>query len=205
MYTAKILEKIENIREDGVRCWNSLRIGIFDADDKQLGEYVRNYSQLYQTFFPFQQGDKWYALYSKDYTATRVMELPSCKDVAGEERHSFGFCPVEYFVPYKDPYLKHEDPEMRGKFGFVAGCIWGDDCSWKIQHLDLSKISEGILKRDDRYGYIELPDGVKLAEAISCESWCNDRDLGGYEPGSGHHVKIACASTFNIHTGKSDH
>jgi hypothetical protein len=22
-----------------------------------------------------------------------------------------------------------------GRFGFVAGCIWGDDSSWKVQYL----------------------------------------------------------------------
>jgi hypothetical protein len=43
-----------------------------------------------------------------------------------------------------------------GSFGFVWGCYWGDDSSWKVQYLDLSLIQEGIIMRDDRFGYVEL-------------------------------------------------
>ena len=50
--------------------------------------------------------------------------------------------------------------------GFVAGCIWGDDSSWKIQYLDLSRVEEGILKREERFGYIELPRSVRLRDSI---------------------------------------
>jgi hypothetical protein len=143
--------------------WNSLQVEIFlhnkNGDDK-IGEYKRNYSHLYNTFVPFVQQDKEYALYSREYTATRVMTLPDCKDLCGEERDEFGFCPVDYFVP-------HEPEEgTNGEFGFVAGCIWGDDISWKVEFLDLRKINEGILVRDDRFGYIPLPDRP-LSQCIS--------------------------------------
>jgi hypothetical protein len=43
-----------------------------------------------------------------------------------------------------------------GDFGFVWGCIWGDDGSWKLQHLDLSHIRKGVVRRDERFGYLEL-------------------------------------------------
>ncbi len=43
-----------------------------------------------------------------------------------------------------------------GEFGFVWGCVWGDDSSWKIQHLDLTGIQSGVIRRDDRFGYVEL-------------------------------------------------
>jgi hypothetical protein len=102
------------------------------------------------------------------------MELPSCRDIGGEEPHRVGFCPVDFFVPR---YIDREYLTLEGKkrkyrvnepdaddlnsqttkytpldpktgqrivvekpdypispltyypFGFVAGCIWGDDSS----------------------------------------------------------------------------
>jgi hypothetical protein len=91
------------------------------------------------------QAGRWFALYSPDYPATRVMELPSCKDLGGEEPLSHGFCPIDYYIPYDHPDV--EAAGDAGRFGFVAGCIWGDDSSWKIQYLDLSDAAGGILVR----------------------------------------------------------
>ena len=51
-------------------------------------------------------------------------------------------------------------------FGFVAGCVWGDDSSWKLQYLDLSRAAEGIVRREERFGYLELPAGRPLAELV---------------------------------------
>ena len=51
-------------------------------------------------------------------------------------------------------------------YGFVAGCYWGDDSSWKIQYLDLSQAHRGIVTRDERFGYIVLPDALSLADAV---------------------------------------
>jgi hypothetical protein len=39
---------------------------------------------------PFMQDGRWFALYTPDYAATRIMELPSCKDL-GTEAPSHGF------------------------------------------------------------------------------------------------------------------
>jgi hypothetical protein len=89
------------------------------------------------------------------------MELPSCRDLGGEGRSADGFRPVDYFVPV-DP-----DTAEAGGVGFVAGCIWGDDTSWKLQALDLSAVESGTLARDERFGYLELPDGLRLSEAIT--------------------------------------
>jgi hypothetical protein len=135
-------------------------------DGARIGGYERNYSSLYNTFVPFMTADgAAYALYSRDYTATRVMSLPDCVDLGGEESDSYGFCPVDYFVPY--------DPErgLDGSFGFIAGCVWGDDSSWKVQFLDLSDIKDGMVKRDDRFGYLELPAELTLAEAVDVSSF----------------------------------
>lgn len=81
-----------------------------------------------------------------------------------------GFCPADFYVPVYDPYYEDGDGfQPDGMHGFVAGCIWGDDSSWKIRHIDLSRITEGIIEEDERYGYIELPDHMKLQQAIDYE------------------------------------
>jgi hypothetical protein len=112
------------------------------------------------------------------------MELPSCRDIGGEEPHSAGFCPVDFFVPsyileeHKSPdgrievsprnepdeetmrdstHSKVISPRLYYPFGFVAGCIWGDDSSWKIEYLDLSAVDKGEIRRHARFGYIEMP------------------------------------------------
>jgi hypothetical protein len=173
MYHAKVLESVPT--QPG--CWAHLRVGVFQGE-AQVGEYKRNYSAMYDTFFPFKQGDEWFALYSSDYTATRVMRLPSCEDVAGEDPHGHGFCPVDFYVPQVDEDGDADADELgdlAGTFGFVAGCVWGDDSSWKIQYLDLSRISEGILGRDDRFGYIEMPRHAKsLKDCISFRYFSED-------------------------------
>ena len=127
MYSAKVIEKIDN----GKGYWNYLKVGVFQ-DDIKIGVYIRNYSSLYNTFAPFQQDGKDYAIYSPSYTCTRVMELPSCKAVGGEEPKPNGFCPVELYVPWE---------KNDGMYGFVSGCVWGDDSGgWKLEYLDLSVI-----------------------------------------------------------------
>ena len=183
-------EEIDN----GPGIMKSLRVSVFENDavrERKVGEYVRNFAGLYDTFCPFQQAGRWYALYSRDYTATRVMELPSCLDVAGEEPHANGFCPVDFHVPFA-----HERVIAAGHaglFGFVAGCIWGDDSSWKIQYLDLARISEGILLRQEKFGYIAMPDDKRrLAECISLDS---------YFPPESPFVTIIASTHFNVLSG----
>lgn len=179
-------------------CWNVLKVKIFRVEGEsktQIGEYDRNYSSLFDTFLPFKQGDREYALYSKSYTATRVMSLPDCKDLGGEENAGNGFCPTDFYVPLladgEEPGSEY-DPD--GSFGFVSGCVWGDDQSYKIQYLDLSRVREGILVRDDRMGYIELLGSQTLADAIDTESWEVDSPT----------VQIACSKYFDLTEGKDD-
>jgi len=103
-YVARIVDKIDN----GPRKINSIKVGVFrieDEHEEQVGEYIRNYSALFHTFFPFKSNEKDYALYSPNCTATRIMELPSGKDIGGEEPDSWGFCPVDYYVP---SYIERE-------------------------------------------------------------------------------------------------
>lgn len=196
-YFAEVIEVIEHKNSDA---WNCLKVGVFE-NYLRIGEYIRNYHRLNSTFFPFKhKNGKWLALYSPEYTATRIMELPSCKDIGGEECDENGFCPVEFYVPnYYD--WKTEDGEMfrlnqltlkefekdfkneniedlqYWPFGFVAGCVWGDDISWKIQYLDLSRADEGILTRSEKFGYIWLPGNISLAEAIDFIDFDGEKDF----------------------------
>lgn len=203
MYSARVIEK----RNKG---WGGVTVGIFDGE-VQIGQYDRNYQSFGErTFFPFRHSNgNWYALYSSNYTNTRIMSLPDCKDMGGEEPVSEGFCPVAYFVPsYKIWNVPGQsEEEMRGNnipecnwkwvgqdrqyamhdtlekllaikepdysediyynldLGFVAGCHWGDDTSWKIQQLDLTRANEGILVRDE-FDYIEAASFGQLSDII---------------------------------------
>lgn len=245
MYNTKVLGEIKY----GSSAWKGLKIGVFrieNGKEEKVGEYERNYSTFYNTFYFFQKDGKDFALYSPDYTVTRIMELPACKDIGGEEPKSSGFCPVDYFVP---TYIQQEyiwdyesEKEQKGKtiinnpenkdiregvttrnwinqitkeeceskslyrsltpilyhpFGFAAGCIWGDDSSWKIQFLDLSEAEKGIIKRDDRFGYIELPENQNLREAIDMYDYGYDKE--DYSD----NIRINVMQTFNLKTGKN--
>ena len=158
--------------DNGPGVMSSSIVSVFErtpAEVRKIGEYPRNHVGIYDTFHPFRLNGNWYALYSRDYTATRVMELPTCRDIAGEEPESDGFCPVDFYVPYTDERVIASG--HAGQFGFVAGCTWGDDSSWKIQYLDLSGIESGIFSRQERFGYLSMPAGRRLAECISFDSY----------------------------------
>jgi len=147
--------------------WDYSIVTIFDGA-AEIGSYERNFPSFgEQTFEPFEIDGAWYALYSRHYTCTRVMSLPGCRDLGGEEPHAHGFCPVELYVPrYKSVVRinKNGEPSESWKFedegekydcdktdsfgnpvtvgswqslgiGFVAGCLWGDDSSWKLEVL----------------------------------------------------------------------
>jgi hypothetical protein len=60
-----------------------------------------------------------------------------------------------------------------GDFGFV----WGDDSSWKVPYLDLSSVAEGVIRRDDRFGYLKLAADTKLEarDFIRCSSYEGER------------------------------
>jgi hypothetical protein len=190
--------------------WGSSLIKIFDGD-VQIGEYKRNYPSFAEaTFEPFELNRQWYALYSPNYTATRILSLPDCLDVGGEEPSSGGFCPVEFYVPrYKKVLRKssqtgeerddwwftpqaenHSGKEVADNgdeltfspwlsltTGFVAGCIWGDDTSWKLQVIDLSRAAEGIITRSARFGHFELADGLSLRESIKLDRFMPEWEL----------------------------
>lgn len=256
-YEAKVLEEIET--KPGY--WKYSRIGII-KDDALIGEYIRNYhstlGSIERTFYPFKLDGKEYALYSKEYMYTRIMSLPDCKDICGEDNsnteYKNHFCPVEYYVPivYAQsyppktyPYNPRHDPktwasikiennvkhydwkeadnnplfkeackqsdkefkEWRNNyphkyqytpFGFVAGCPWGLDSSWQIRYIDLSNIENNEIKIDSRFGWIELPGGIALKQAIDCEGIDNLLDLDD------SYINIAVSTAFRLNGKKCE-
>ncbi len=207
--------------------WSYSVMTIYD-NGVEIGQYERNYpSYGAQTFEPFELSGKWFALYSPNYTATRVMSLPDCRDLGGEERHSAGFCPVDLFVPrYRvvmtrsladgvanenwafekaaESATDHEFDAGKTRhevrvgawrnltIGFVAGCVWGQDTSWKLQTIDVSRAAEGIIVRSERFGFVELAGKLSLSEAVIPSKW---RDLPLM-------VRILREETRNLETGE---
>ena len=240
MYRAKIIDKI--LRRPGT--WNGIRVGVFcviDGREERVGEYIRNYPTLLSTFFAFESGGQELALYSPEYTATRILRLPDCVDIGGEEPSPAGSCPVEFFVPnyvdmenlidsdpprrfrvnnpsegapnpahkmweYSDPATGETRTRTSGSrpltavqyysFGFVSGCIWGDDSTYKVQFLDLSKAREGIISRNERFGYLELPEGISLRQAIDMVDYGDPVDEAWT-----HHISIATRRRYDLRDG----
>lgn len=186
--------------------WRSASVEIF-GNHGRVGGYIRNHAGWADTTFePFEFDGVWYALYSSDYTATRVMRLPDCVDLGGEERSGAGFCPVEFYVPrYKvvtrtdqstgeqvadeEWWFEHKAKDQPEKIktifgidlnlgpwrslsvGFVAGCHWGDDRSWKVEVIDLSHAAVGLISRSARFGYFEIPKNMSLREVIDLDTF----------------------------------
>lgn len=187
-------------------------------DDRIVARYQRNFHGK-PPFDAFRQRDRqtgeWrhFALASSDYTATGVLALDG-KDagafIANEEPDPFGFCPVGFYVP--DWHDAHDGSVLPGSeywndnrmwpdgtLGFVWGCVWADDSDWKVQALDLSRIQDGIITRDDRWGYLRLDtisDDPKDFIRVS-------PGMGGGKPS----VTFSVPKTFSIagnHTGDGD-
>jgi hypothetical protein len=83
-------------------------------------------------------------------------------------------------------------------FGFVAGCIWGDDSSWKLQYLDLSQAAQGTIGREERFGYLELPDDLTLDRAVDLIDYQSD-PTEDYA----HHVRITTVKRFDLRDGRA--
>ncbi len=154
--------------------WDSTRVQVsrrlISADEPQaICEFERSHA-MFQTFEPFRQAQREFALISMDYTRAAVLDLASGKVIAEEpetDPPGNGFCPVGFYVP--DWWDLHDESILPGSvfwtdddawpigdFGFVWGCYWGDDSSWQLQYLDLSRVRDGVIGRDERFGRVEL-------------------------------------------------
>lgn len=191
--------------DHGAGYWSTWRVNVF-RDYQCIGHYERTYSSyVKETFYPFQVDDVWYALYSANYTATRVAKLTDkFEDWCGEDSASNGFCPTEFYVPQyntvgygggkgrtefnihtfdneysdKNPIDTEDEffvsqrlaADFKGSkylpYGFLCGCVWGDDSSWKLKHIDLSQIHNKQIKITSKFGYWELPNNLSLRECI---------------------------------------
>lgn len=58
------------VRDRGPGVWKTARVDIFEGNDaaaRQIGSYERNHAGwCAETFTPFMQNDRWYALYAPD-------------------------------------------------------------------------------------------------------------------------------------------
>lgn len=194
--------------DNGKGYWGSNKI-VVKYNGNEIGSYVRSYpSFVIATFHPFKLGDEWFALYSEDYTASRVAKLTPTEfvDWCGEEEDGAGFCPTEFWVPMGLKYntqmtLRGEDkiinldlwydsdckdeaeflsdieevkanPKNSGvqivwsDFGFLSGCYWGDDSSWKLRYIDLAGIPEKKLIITEKFGYWELSESLRKSIRI---------------------------------------
>lgn len=141
--------------------WRSLEVDVL-KDGEILSTYIRNYPSFFDTFCVFKQDDHDYALISVNYGQVSVMDLETGDIIAEREP---GFCPTEFWHPDSDTPDDPWGPEYyNGEWALVAGCHWGDDSSRKVEYLDLTKIIEGIVTQEQRYGYIEL--GAKMAKNV---------------------------------------
>jgi hypothetical protein len=200
----------------------SSHVAVFERGDAKdnlslLFEYDRDY-HLQNTFEPFRQNGRSYALVSHHYTRSTVIDVRTGAVIAEEAND--GFCPVGFYVPDwwdvnngsiipgSDQWtLDHEWP--MGADGFVWGCLWGDDSSWKVQHLDLRRIDRGVLLRDDRFGYIELASG---AYEPAWKDLTRGRDRRAGPPSFIHvwrrlgraHVRFQIELRFDLDTGNID-
>lgn len=102
---------------------------------------------------------------------------------AGQESGSGRFCPAVFHVPDVLDILDEKDLQefkdhqndteedfyeewmktflQRRSFGLEAGCVWGDDWSYKVQAIELSEVLEGSVSDDRRFGYFVLNGELK--------------------------------------------
>lgn len=205
--------------------FNSSIVDVYRREAKstvleKICTYSRNLG-IYETFEPFRQGGREYALVSCEYTRTAVLDLLSGTVIAEEAEtvpRGSGFCPVGFYVPDwwdvnddsmipGSEYWTADNEWPDGSFGFVWGCIWGDDSSWKVQHLDLSRIRDGIITRDERFGYLELATSRYRSPSLTLET---PESAGSATPAfieiskyNTAKVCFAVAMEFNLVSGKS--
>lgn len=53
---------------------------------------------------------------------------------------------------------------LSGQWAIYTGCVWGDDTTMKVRHIDLSNITEGKLTVSEKWGYVELQGTLKQVE-----------------------------------------
>lgn len=136
-----------------------------------------------------------------------------CEDSPiGTKKPEWGFCPIDFYAPdwweefeEKSPsvlrssenggFLFSEEDLMNpcGQFALYSGCVWGEDHSWKLRYIDLSRITEGVVTSEDRFGYFPVASGVSEGRRL--------RDV--VEIFDGKYATIPLAAHVNLKTGKA--
>jgi hypothetical protein len=93
-----------------------------------------------------------------------------------ETLHEFDNCYVDCDFKSEKEFDEEIDgllllDEQHTSFGFISGCVWEDDSSWKIQYIDLTGIADKILNISDKFGYWEMPHNLSLRECVDMSDW----------------------------------
>lgn len=75
-------------------------------------------------------------------------------------------------------------------FGFIAGCVWGDDSSWKIQFVNLKDIANTPMEISEKFGYWEMPKSMKLRDCLDMDGWEPDHPW----------IRLTKSENFNLET-----
>lgn len=122
-----------------------------------------------KAFHPFRQwdGQDWrqMAIIAHELHSWCVADLDAGRIVAtrrdplldGEPAPGMSFYPHRFRI-----FGPEDNPSADGTWGVMAGCLWGDDDYYKLRHVELSGAQNGSVYEDERYGYLELPNGVGL-------------------------------------------
>jgi hypothetical protein len=84
------------------------------------------------------------------------------------------------------------DSEQYTDFGFLCGCVWGDDTSWKILYIDLAGVPNKVLSITSKFGYWEMPRSLTLKQCV---------DMSGWEPDH-HWISLTRAEHINLKTNE---
>lgn len=140
-----------------------------------IHSYYRTYPCLFRTIDAFRYKNSDYIIFSDFTTALKIISVAS-KEII--EVSTSGFCPTEVFVPSQEDITHRITGGQYLPFMLVAGCLWGDDSSWKIQYLSLEDLSRP-LKLEEKFGYLELASGCHLKEDVVVE-YCDAFEADGH-------------------------
>lgn len=188
-----------------------------DTNDIIVCEYIRNHPTFgTNTFYPFKVNNEWFALYSANYTTTRVMKIfdNTVVDWCGLDNN---FCPTEFYIPCYNKFIfntvevysvdstylspesfvetQESDNFVESKyctFGFVSGYTEDDTDNWKLRYIDLSKILEKEINITEKFRYWPLPVNQTLTQCINMSRW---------EPGH-EWIELTRSEHINLITGE---
>lgn len=118
-----------------------------------VGEYQRNYSCFYNTFWYFKDEDKYYALVSNDYNSTSILDLQTMEFIVDKQCEHF--CPVDFYVPnYKTTLTEikiYEGNIEEIKSGKKKNEMRGPNMAWKPNMTELEAAEKSLLDSQEEY------------------------------------------------------